>query len=169
MNVTDPVGALVTSGEEPDDVATILSFIEAHESRHGAGSEPAFYLSGSSEHDRVELTEQLHMILKQAAQALGKGQSISILARDEEISTQQAADVLGLSRPTVVRLINEGELSAQVPGTVRRKLKLIDVIEYRDALKTRREKFIADSSAEYSDVDTGDVGSILEEARRQAR
>ena len=46
------------------------------------------------------------------------------MTHDQEISTQQAAEILGLSRPTVVRLIDEGKLDAHVPGTVRRKLRL---------------------------------------------
>jgi excisionase family DNA binding protein len=76
------------------------------------------------EHDRVELTEQLYEVLKRVAHTLSHGQSISILTRDEEISTQQAAEILGLSRPTVVRLIQDGELHAHAPGAVRRKLRL---------------------------------------------
>ena len=104
---------------DADELARVLSFIEVHEARHGASPEPAFFLSGAGEHDRVELTEQLHAILKQVVQALSHGPSISILARDQEISTQQAAEILGLSRPTVVKLIDEGELPAHVPGAVR--------------------------------------------------
>lgn len=65
---------------------------------------------------------------KQVVQALSHGQSISILTRDQEISTQQAAEILGLSRPTVVKLIDSGELTAHVPGAVRRKLRLADVL-----------------------------------------
>ncbi|HET6625664.1 MAG TPA: excisionase family DNA-binding protein, partial [Nocardioidaceae bacterium] len=109
---------------DTDELAKVLSFINAHETRHGSSPASVLFLSGAGEHDRVELTEQLHAILKQVVQALSHGQSISILTRDQEISTQQAAEVLGLSRPTVVKLIEEGELSAHVPGAVRRKLRL---------------------------------------------
>ena len=49
----------------------------------------AFYLSGAEEHDRVELTGQVHAILKQVVAALSKGQSISILTRDQEITTSK--------------------------------------------------------------------------------
>ena len=111
---------------DADGLANVLSFIEAHEVRHGTSPDPAFFLSGAGEHDRVELTEQLYEVLKRVAHALSHGQSISILTRDQEISTQQAAEILGLSRPTVVRLIQDGELDAHVPGAVRRKLRLAD-------------------------------------------
>lgn len=155
---------------DADELARMLSFIEAHEARHGASPEPVFFLSGAGEHDRVELTEQLHAILKQVVQALSHGQSISILTRDQEISTQQAADILGLSRPTVVKLIDEGDLSAYVPGAVRRKLRLADVLAYREELRARRNQFLTESSAEYEEDDTADadeVAELLAEAHRQ--
>jgi excisionase family DNA binding protein len=150
-----------------DELAKVLSFIEAHEARHSTSPEPAFFLSGAGEHDRVELNEQLHAILKRVVQALSHGQSISILTRDQEISTQQAAEILGLSRPTVVKLIDEGGLSAHVPGAVRRKLRLADVLAYREELRERRNQFITESSAEYDDADADEVAELLAEARRR--
>lgn len=151
---------------DADELAQVLSFIEAHEARHDTTPSPSFYLSGVEEHDRVELTEQVHALLKQVVQALSKGQSISILTRDQEISTQQAADILGLSRPTVVRLIDEGELSAHVPGAERRKLLLADVLAYREELRARRNRFITESSSAYDDAEPADASALLAEARR---
>jgi excisionase family DNA binding protein len=101
-------------------------------------------------------------------QPLSHGQSISILTRDQEISTQQAAEILGLSRPTVVRLIEDGELHAHVPGAVRRKLRLADVLAYRQELHARRNRFITESSAEFEDFSDDEVAEALAEARRNA-
>ncbi|MCI4674593.1 helix-turn-helix domain-containing protein [Candidatus Mycolicibacterium alkanivorans] len=156
---------------DADGLANVLSFIQAHEARPGTSPEPAFFLSGAGEHDRVELTEQLHEILKRVVHALSHGQSVSILTRDQEISTQQAAELLGLSRPTVVRLIADGELHAHVPGAVRRKLRLADVLAYREELRARRNRFITESSAEFADADADadadEVTELLAEAKRK--
>ena len=159
--IVDPVPA------DANRLADVVSFIEAHEARRGASPEPAVFLSGASEHDRVELPEQLYDVLKRAAHALSHGQSISILTRDQEISTQQAAEILGLSRPTVVRLIDDGELDAHVPGTIRRKLRLADVLAYREELHARRNRFIAESSEEFADADADEVAQLLAEAKRK--
>jgi len=164
---TTATEVVTPAATDADELAKVLSFIEAHEARRGSSPEPAFYLSGAGEHDRVELTEQLHGILKHVVEALSRGQSISVLTRDQEISTQQAAEILGLSRPTVVKLIDEGELSAHVPGAVRRKLRLADVLAYREELRARRNRFITESSAEYEGADSDDVADLLAEARRQ--
>jgi excisionase family DNA binding protein len=172
MSATAATEVVSPAPSEAEELAKVLSFIEAHEVRHGTSPEPDFFLAGAGEHDRVELTEQLHAILKQVVQALSRGQSISILTRDQEVSTQQAAEILGLSRPTVVRLIDEGELRAHVPGAVRRKLRLADVLAYREELRARRNRFITESSAEYDDADSdkaaADVAALLNEARRRS-
>lgn len=151
---------------DADELAQVLSFIEAHEARRGTVPAAVFYLSGVEEHDRVELTEQIHAILKQVVAALTKGQSISILTRDQEITTQQAAEILGMSRPTVVRLIEDGELSAHVPGTERRKLLLADVLAYREQLRARRNRFITESSAAYDEAEPEDTAALLGQARK---
>lgn len=165
MSVTQAMDVVSPVPDETDELATVLSFLEAHEARHGNTPAPAYFLSGAGEHEQVELTEQLHAILKQVVQALSRGQSISILTRDQEISTQQAAEILGISRPTVVRLINDGELTAHVPGAERRKLRLADVLAYREELRERRNRFITDSAAAYDDADPEDVTELLRQAR----
>lgn len=152
--------------DEAAEVAEVLSFIQAHEARRGSSPEPMFFLSGAEEGDRVELSEQLYGLLKDVVTALSRGQSISIVKRDQEVTTQQAAEILGLSRPTVVRLIDDGELEAHVPGAVRRKLRLEDVLAYRLKLYARRSEFITESSQTYDDVDVDEVGSLVAEARR---
>jgi excisionase family DNA binding protein len=167
MGTTATTAMVSPAPNDLEKLAKLLSFIEAHEQRHSTSPEPAFFLTGAGAHDRVELTEQLHAILKQVVQALSHGQSISILSRDQEISTQQAAEILGVSRPTIVRLIDEGHLPAHVPGAVRRKLRLADALTYREELRARRNRFITESSAEYDDADAEELAALLGEARRQ--
>ena len=67
----------------------------------------------------------------------------------------------------MVRLIQDGELHAHVPGAVRRKLRLADVLAYREELHTRRNRFITESSAEFADTDAEEVAELLAEAKRK--
>lgn len=62
-------------------------------------------------------------------------------------------------------LIDDGELNAYVPGAVRRKLRLADVLAFREELRERRNSFIADSAAAYDDADIEDIAFLLEQAR----
>ncbi|MDQ1215463.1 excisionase family DNA-binding protein [Microbacterium arborescens] len=160
--------------EERERTARVVSFVDAHLAQLRSTQTPSpapaptpdFYLSGPDEHDRVELTEPLFRILKDVAEALSQGRSVSIVARDKEISTQQAADLLGISRPTVVKLIEQGELRATIPGEQRRKLRLADVLAYRDRLYEARGNFIAESSQAYDDVDPDEAAAFIEAARK---
>lgn len=145
---------------------SVLRFLEALAGRHGTTPGSSVYLSGPDEPDRMELSEELVAVLQQAATVLSQGKSISIHARDEEISTQQAAELLGLSRPTVVRLIEDGEIPAHVPGTVRRRLRVADVLEYRAALHERRSEFIARSSEDYAMDDDIKLADVIHNAKR---
>ncbi|MBE9403880.1 helix-turn-helix domain-containing protein [Brachybacterium sp. p3-SID1565] len=151
-----------------DASGKLLSFVVAHEQRHGTAPSPSFFLTGADEHDRVELSAELFAILKEAATALQRGQSVSIVARDQEVTTQQAAEILGLSRPTVVKLIDAGEIPARIPGKQRRKLRLKDVLCYRDSLHDRRTDFISDTSSEYDQSTQADIAEALREARDRA-
>lgn len=150
-------------------VASLLRFMEEHEAahgpQHGEAARPQFFLSGSGEDDRVEINEQLYGVLKQAVEALNRGQSVRIAASDQQVTTQQAGEILGISRPTVVQLIETGELPAHVPGAVRRKLLLSDVLAYRDKIRARRTAFIAESAEEFGDLAQDEVKGLLQEAK----
>lgn len=163
--------AVVSPGEgsaESGKLAAVVDFL-AHKQRREDGALDRYYLTGPDGTDRVELTEELFDVLKRAAEGLRQGQSVSLLRRDQEITTQQAAELLGLSRPTVVKLIDAGTLEANVPGSVRRKLRLADVMSYRDQLHAERSDFISESSYKYRDVDEADSAEALAELRQDRR
>ena len=65
-------------------------------------------------------------------------------ANNTTITTQEAADLLGVSRPTLVRLIDAGKLPAEKINRHRR-LPLGDVLEYHRELQEKQRRFIADT------------------------
>jgi excisionase family DNA binding protein len=60
---------------------------------------------------------------------LAAGARVLVVAEDAELTTQQAADLLGLSRTFVVRLIDDGKLPAHMAGTHRR-IRAVDAVAY---------------------------------------
>ena len=72
--------------------------------------------------------------------ALGK--SITLIPSDTEISTQQAADMLNVSRPHLVKLLEEGLIPFKKVGSHRR-VKLKHLIDYEKALNENRNKNLA--------------------------
>ncbi|WP_235677929.1 hypothetical protein [Mycolicibacterium sarraceniae] len=54
-----------------------------------------------------------------------------------------------------------------MPGVIRRKLRLADVLAYREDLHARRNRFISESSAEFADADADEVAELLTEVKRK--
>jgi excisionase family DNA binding protein len=77
---------------------------------------------------------------------LGAGKAVTVLGDDQEITTQEAADLLNVSRPYLVGLIEKGELPARKIGP-RRRLLLADVLTYRSETKAKRRKALRDLAA----------------------
>lgn len=75
--------------------------------------------------------------LERVLEALAKGADVAVLPLDTEITTQEAADLLGISRPTLVKLIEAGHIPCRTLGAHRR-LKAGDVLAYRDAREAKR-------------------------------
>lgn len=83
------------------------------------------------------IPEEIFRILDQVTNALADGDGITVIPQDMMMTTQQAADFLGVSRPTLVRLLEEGEIPFDRPGRHRR-VRLRDLVEYQDAFRAER-------------------------------
>lgn len=97
----------------------------------------------------VPLPGDLFEALQGIATALAAGHAVSVVPRHQRLTTQQAADLLGISRPTCVKLLEDGEIPFEKPGRHRRVL-LVDVLTYQQhRSKTRREAL--DRMVEHAD------------------
>lgn len=85
----------------------------------------------------LDLPEPVAEALAEVLAAAADGQRPLVVRSPDDLTTEQAAAVLGVSRPTVVRLIEAGKLPARMVGSHRR-LTLGDVLAYREASTTRR-------------------------------
>ena len=95
--------------------------------------------------DPVELPEAAIAVLTDALEHLRRGHQVRVIADDEEVTTQAAADLLSVSRPYVVALIDRRELPCRKVGS-RRRLRLADVLTYRE-IQQARQRDAADALA----------------------
>ena len=86
--------------EHPEELAPVVGFLAAHERRHGPAASPSYALVGVDEHDRIELPGAVHQALTKVVAALHAGKAVTIAPQTMTLTTQQAADLLGVSRPT---------------------------------------------------------------------
>jgi excisionase family DNA binding protein len=85
-----------------------------------------------------ELPEKVVQLLKELLFFMSEGKSISIIPTDSELSTQDAADILQVSRPHVVKLLEEGKIPYHKAGSHRRILQR-DLAVYELSLKKTRK------------------------------
>jgi excisionase family DNA binding protein len=69
--------------------------------------------------------------------ATAAGDEATAVRSQREVTTQQAADLLNVSRPTVVKLIDEGSLPSRMVGSHRRDI-LADLLVYRQDVVAKR-------------------------------
>lgn len=148
-----------------DELAQVHSFLEAHETVRGSQVERRYMLVGADEHDQIAVPEAVHRVLVQVVDALTAGKAVTVAPHSMTLTTQQAADLLGVSRPTVVRLIDNHELPAERNGT-RRKLLLADVLAYRER---RRESQYAALAATSIDIAAEDSPEQVKQQLRDVR
>ncbi len=82
------------------------------------------------------LPPELGKLIQQLLQGVASGASVTVTAIPEELTTSAAAAMLGVSRPTLMKKISEGQIQAHKVGTHTR-LKAEDVMEAR---RQRRER-----------------------------
>ena len=137
--------ALVEQTYLPDDaqaqVAEVRSFLAAHAAVRGRP---------------VELPEPIYQVLVQVADALAAGKAVTVAPRSTTLTTQQAADLLGVSRPTVVRIIEAGDLAAERVGN-RRRVRLSDVLAYRERRRQGQYDMLAATAVDLDDEQEPDV------------
>lgn len=104
----------------------------------------------AGDHDITLPPSASHAVTRLLAN-LASGAAVHLLTDDDELTTQEAADILGLSRTYVVRLIDQGRLPAHMVGTHRR-LRADDVLAY---LARRDDRLAAVTAIAAADDDLG--------------
>lgn len=127
----EPLGGRLPSREEKDAANQLRRVIAAHSD----GSK----LSVLVDHKPVEitLTGGMSELLLDLLRHVGNGNAVTLIPIHEMLTTQQAADILNVSRPHLIKLLDQGEIDHSMVGRHRR-LKAEDVFAYKQARDDRR-------------------------------
>ena len=88
--------------------------------------------------ENAMLPEPLYVLLKEIVKSLADGHSLVVLPEEKQLTTQQAGELLGMSRPYLIRLLDAGEMPYNLVGKHRR-LALRDVLEYAKRRASERK------------------------------
>jgi len=94
-----------------------------------SSEKPLALTADDASEERVTLPERVKSLLKQILAELARGRDVTVLARDAEMTTQEAADYLKISERYLVRVMDRDEIPFRMVGDQPR-LKVSDVELY---------------------------------------
>ncbi|MEZ4672321.1 MAG: helix-turn-helix domain-containing protein [Anaerolineae bacterium] len=108
-----------------------------------------------ADHDEpIELPAGAVTLLLDILGAMASGQGVTIIPEDAELTTVQAADILHMSRPFLIKLLDEGKIPYRRVGKHRR-IRMEDVMNYKRAIDQQREAVLDQLVADAQEQDMG--------------
>ena len=119
----------------------------------------------------VPLPPELRQLLADVVRTMRRGQAVTFAPLGQQLTTQQAADLLGISRPTLVKMLETGRIPFETPGRHRR-LRLSDVLAFQSERRAEQREALRELAADAQDLGVyasppEDFEASLAEARRK--
>ena len=108
-------------------------------------------LVGKGGESAVELPDAVYELLLQILEGMQQGKAITIVPVVQDLTTQQAAGMLGVSRPFFVKLLESGKLPFHLTGTHRR-VYLKDLLAYKQYRDRERREALDRMAQEAEDA-----------------
>lgn len=91
----------------------------------------------------LNLPVKLFSVLETILELMSEGKAFSVIPSNAELTTQEAADMLNVSRPFIIKLLERGEIPCHKVGTHRR-INLDDLLAYAETSKKMRKEALAE-------------------------
>lgn len=102
----------------------------------------------------VELPAAAVHLLVHLLTQMAEGNAITLMPTHAELTTQQAADILGVSRPFLVKILDERKIPYRKVGTHRRVL-FSDLMRYKEEMDAQRHEILDELTKQAQDLDMG--------------
>lgn len=112
--------------------------------------------------------------LRQLVDVMRQGKATRVAPQGLLLTTQEAADFLGVSRPTLVKLLEDGAIAFEKPNRHRR-VRLQDLIDFQHRRRSERRAVLDQLTEEagelglYDDTEADYAGALRAARRRRAR
>lgn len=123
------------------------TLVELTELLHDRTGDLALSRSGA----QVDVPRSVRDVLTRIADVLASGRGVAIVPVDRELTTTEAAGLLGVSRPTLIKLLETGQIGYTRPNSSRR-IPLDQVLAYRDRRSQARRAILDELTADAMDM-----------------
>ncbi|MGA9380301.1 MAG: helix-turn-helix domain-containing protein [Phormidium sp.] len=87
----------------------------------------------------VKIPDSIYQMLRDIVSLMASGQRVSIVSHNCQLTTQEAAEILNVSRPFLIKLLESGEIPYIKVGSHRRVI-FQDLMTYKERRKVKRQK-----------------------------
>jgi len=108
--------------------------------------------------ESVEIPLAIRTLLSEIVQNMEAGKRVSVVAENHELTTQRAANLLGLSRPFLIRLLEDRKIPFHRVGSHRR-VYLSDLLSYKANRDQARHRAVQELAR--ADVEAGIYDTVL--------
>ena len=137
-----------TSGQAAQAAVALRQFLEGHRE----ASVASLSVVAGDDETALEVPVDVLWLLADILAETASGNAVAVSPVETELTTQQAADLLNVSRPYLVKLLDERRIPFRRVGN-RRRILLVDVIAFKHADESERRAIAAEltTQAEPSD------------------
>jgi len=107
-----------------------------------AGTTSVRLLMDDPSEQQIVIPREAARLLADMLAELANGKAVSLVPLQAELTTQQAADLLGVSRPYLVALLEEGQIAHRRVGN-RRRVPVAELLRYKDVQDARSRAAVA--------------------------
>lgn len=108
----------------------------------------------TGDNESIEVPRQVFDVLMKVIAVMSEGKAFSLIPMDKELTTQQAADILNVSRPYLNKILDLGEIHHRKVGRNRR-IKFSDLTEYKKKQAEQSNTALQDLADEAQELDMG--------------
>ena len=98
----------------------------------------------------IPLPDEVRVAFYNVALAMSQGKGIQLVPHHMTLTTQEAADILNISRPTLVKLLEEDRIPYEKPGRHRR-IRLDALLKYQEDTRIQRRKALREATRDSAD------------------
>ena len=120
----------------------------------GVVPDSRFTLQRNGDGEAVEIPHAVVTVLTKVLSVVSEGKPFKLIPMDEELTTQQAADILSVSKSYLNEVLDSGEICHRKVGQ-NQLIKLSDLLEYKKQQERRSEEALQELADEAQELNLG--------------